>query len=164
MIMINLNNLKVKARDTKRRDTVRTVIDAYQLSYNKNNTYVLTGCGAKSNNGAGWLLEEGTAIYETKSNARCLMEQYFLSALPSDPLYPTNTTRFIVLGMNSNFNDVPKNLGNLADAVCIGTILENPNIPADTNTVTEVESAFGCDIKNWLLEANFALAAVAKSP
>ena len=143
IIIINLSSLTAKGRDAKRRDTVKTLADAFEavaVKYGDFRPGFPAGMNCESGHNApgyytGWVLwksgdgrDETGMTYGSNTIAECLLNNGFMSSKPTDPSDALSIRGYALW---ENVHIVNNTIG-----FCVGTELEKPT-PDDANTIYE---------------------------
>lgn len=91
LAITSLDNSRRKARDAKRKMDLKEISTAFELYYDKNNTYRIPGTGW-SGDGYGWFNYQDGAAY-TLSIARGLENAECIGKAPRDPSITTDNER-----------------------------------------------------------------------
>ncbi len=94
IVLVSVNQARMKARDARRKSDLIQLRTALHLYYSKKNNYVENGSGCGwGGNGSGWVNYTGTNY--PKSITQCLMEEGVLSTDIKDPTRPTNNHAYM---------------------------------------------------------------------
>ena len=155
IIIINLSSLTAKGRDAKRRNTMKTLADAFEAVNMKYGDFrpgannpgmdCESGIDASGTSYTGWIALKNTSddcsySYLSNSISDCLIKNGFISSTPLDPKYPADSLeahKGYVLWSNFGLSLPYKSF-------CVGTHLENPN-ENDTQIMNEINTLLAPD-------------------